>query len=334
MVNTRFADDNRGQLLVIGAIGFAFIIIGLALVVNSMALVNLSGGLEANHPSVNQYEAETSTNLDKLLRQTNRLDSGSSYSTIESNLQERYSDYQELHERQTLSNGQLVTQELVSVEHGTKIEQTSAANYTGVNGTKDWTLVSDTQRFRRFELKLDGDYLGNGDNLNDKDVSYSELQSREIFTVRITEANGDEWEIYFYSRGTDKDVRLRVATPSDTLLNECFVNDDTSSGYATVNLAEATLNGKHSCEQLRFLDQLERPVDIRYEDSQKAYGTYELFVSKDKSNIDSDNFGSDPSLNRIAYAATVRVTYLSESEEATITIESAPEEADGDYYGR
>lgn len=320
---------NRAQMMVISAIAIGFLIITIAILMNTSAFIIFT----ANAPENGGFEninSELYKNGETTLKEINTQYRNDSYKKLHDKHVYSAESYISDYEKQIVSQGQGISIELSSTTNGTLLGQSTERHFTSSSGDSSWTLVSSTEKFREFSLTIKEGTLVNGSALHSEGRKTSDFLDADAFRIYIDDNAGKTWVFYFYERTDDDIIFVRVETPDGEIHSECQVSD--GSGQGTIDISNAIANEERKCPSLRFAEDLEKPVTIRYEDSTNAKGTYNLTVSKNRNLIDTSDFGNPLYADRILYSSKYDITYFSNKFTISKIIEIKPGDADGDYH--
>ncbi|WP_439025981.1 DUF7261 family protein [Haloarchaeobius sp. DT45] len=319
-----FEDRSRAQIVLVGAVAIAFIVLGIVVVFNTVLFtenVDSTGSVNAVGQSeeVRRGVARTAIEISRHVNQENDIpsdvetkmaDNVSGYSTL---LQETYSQ-----RSPALVN---VSYNHSETQVGARVFQDGVSNFQ--NGGDNWALAtdsgsSDTADVARFEMN----------------TTLSSLTSdwEDSFHIAVQGRDGSDmkWRVLrFYESGGDLVVNTStvtnptVSTPGgyvwqDDVRNPSTVTCSVSSTDAfTINVTDGTVEGA-TCS-FDFTDDIDHVADGGYEiwmrDSENMTGNYSLYlsnVSSVDSNLDRfDSGGSAPYYAPIVWRAGVDVTYES-----------------------
>lgn len=280
--------DERGQILLIGAVVIAVIVVALSLL--------LSSGLHAEtatRDAASDVSADQTRTLLTELRSdgTWLVQRATSAHPNDVGEQERYvqdnvTTLGEQYRRYYAHSDSAVTVEFDGIETGTTVTQSSGTlDYdTDGDGTReeDWTVASNT-RVRNATVTVDG---GSG-------------------ATTVVFDDGDTYAVEIDAGGT-----VSVDRPSGT--TTCTASGSTF----TVDLGNATVDGE-ACPALAFDHAIQAPYDVRIEDGDQVTGSYRLTA---------DGSATGPNTATQLYAVDLSVTHRTSRIDYEGTVSIAPEE--------
>jgi len=323
---------DRGQLMLIGALALAISLVVLALILNSGIYAhNLASRVDTDEEDAAGFETEMRAAVGGLVDHTvredandtgaqrNALDPGASNGPGVDGIERRLVPYR-------ASESTVVEASFEGVTNGTVIRQDTDRNFTDRSGSlSDWTVVSDTEGVRAFELDVVRSRLN---------ASTIGSLSGDAFEIELT--NGSEtWTVYVYRNGGSTAVVTKNASTA-TVYGPC--TDDTGNRTA-IDLTAGTVGGEY-CRALRFFGPLPGSVDateqltVTYRNlggslssSASINGTYRLVVEKSFADIADSRYadygsGTDPYVAEGLYSAEVAIHYRGSelTYESTITV--------------
>ena len=300
---------SRGQVILVAALGIAVTFVALALITNTAIYTeNLATRGTVNGQDAVGLEQSVEDGASGLVALANRYNATSHESIVD-----RFeSDVENLDSAiaiEAARDGDRTRITLVNTTNGSRISQDTPGNFTNATVGEDWTLATDVDRTRRFEMN----------------VSSGNLSDTSPFTVVITDGSVD-WTAELSPDGAGG-VELTVT--NDTTSVNCAVSNET----AFVDLTEGTIGGE-SCATPAFGSDVSTPYDIRFENGSNVDGRYVLFVDRRPSAIDDTQYGDGSAVEPALYDATVRVSIQQPdlTYESNVTV--APEESpEGETYG-
>lgn len=319
-------DCDRGQLLIVGALAIAVLVLGLGAVFNSPAVTDqLAASVEADATgdaeqfrytvrrgvagtlrSVNFPEAPSTRSHRRLDGELPRnLTDNSSHAVLRDRLAAEVGNWSGLTARLDAVEQRGTHTELVGVTNGRRIAQYEHRNLTNQTGTTDWTLVENASGIRGFRLNVSQDSLADCDT---SDCFAVELRNdTSTWTVTVGNESGD--------------VRVSVTGPNGT--EAC-----TASGeYVLVGLTAATVGGD-DCAALATLGGDGRLDTVEYRNGDRAAGRYHLVVNATVAEEPHFEGPGGPEVADALYDADVRLRLRTETLTYRTTIRVAPGESD------
>lgn len=303
-------DPNRGQLLLLSALGLATLLVMLTLVLNSAIYTEIeasseSAALESADVLSTQYEAlsVTSTAVDVENEGGHRT-----YEAMNANLTRHIDSWTDLSAQHAAVTARSVTLQLNSTVNGTRLIQDDDRSMTNINGGENWTPVDAATDTRSFAMDVKRNSLV---DVGDSDTNATVLLNQDVFSVAVENDSG-RWRTFVYRDGSE--IVIRVADPAGDLGQACRKTTAT----VTIDFAVGTVDGT-ACDDLPGLTTEQTPVEIAFRNGASAGGTYEIIV--DSLEIDGDVAdagdlppGSElasPYGERLIYAVTVDFDFAS-----------------------
>lgn len=302
---------DRAQLILVTAFALAAIFLGLAIIVNSAIFtenlatrsenVDSTEALEYRH-SVTQLTAE-------VIGYANEFNS-SSEATIQQNVSRGVGAINDYSAIQQARGGAAVALELNSSTNGSRIFQTDGTDFTANDSNGDWTLATNVEQTRAFEINVSSVGSGFAVVVNGTDKWRVEIESSEIEVSRSHGASGT----------------CPVSVPLET-----------------VDLTGGTVNGEpcpalvdtSSGEPLHFGAGVSGDYAIEFENPQDIEGDYSLVVDNSTTGLDAvnnDNYaddsspGDNPQVTPAMYSAVVRMEYRTPDTDYQTMVRVAPGE--------
>lgn len=299
----------RGQLIIIGGVALALILVSLALLLNSLIYTENLANRDTSSdirdvPLVRQEIAEM---MNGSIAYVNR-NNNTSHEALRSNLTAVLSDAEQRSQHQKANRGIFIDVSMVSVTNRTEVvHDNSSRNFTNVSGMEDWTLGSGINEVQDYEMHV-----------------YSED------LTRMTDTGDPFWVI-----ATDGSRTWKMKVRNDSSANEINVtvidgdgNPDpewcTASGDDVwINITDGTVGGT-DCSALNFPGDVTSPYTLKYKNAHNVSGTYELTAITTKP-VETAHYNTTGGSPRATYAintTTVDLTYDSTivSYSGTITV--------------
>ncbi|QKY19361.1 hypothetical protein B4589_002835 [Halolamina sp. CBA1230] len=310
--------DDRGQLMLVGALTLAVMFVALAVLLNAAIYTGNVATRDAG-PGTGEaieYEGEATAMSRAVLESIH--ESGSEYAALNEEFNrtvEGWSGAAGTHVTVALADTELAE---IDTTRGTRISQSTDRNFTDTEGNPNWIVADDTQS-RAFRMNVTRESLVSSDTPIDDGA----------FRVTFTESGDDDvWKVYLHQEGTD-DVSVTVLDPDG--------NDDTctveTGERAVIDITAGTVDGE-PCPEMRFFGNLSEPYTIRYVDAvdggdDQVEGTYSVVVDRPRDSLDTGaREGDQPSAVRTLYSAELRVTYRSANVYYQSEFRVAPGEPD------
>ena len=276
--------NDRGQLLLIGALALGVIFIGTVYTLNSLqqtdAIVR-SGTTDALDDAERQ-ETQVKRGLTGLATRV----ADSSPTGLESALRENITLYRRHAQNMSLTgDGAYVNASLnLSASEGSEINQSSVGQFQSPAPplNNDWTLVTGVNSTVTFRM-----------NVTQVDGSGTPAGSSRIVVENTS--TGDTWTLYLTNPNADR-VELNLSTPTSPSPTPvtCAGPDLNRTRGFTLDLVagEASDSAGTSCEFEGFPSHVDPGYEVRFENGQHAHGTYSVHLL---GNVETSNFNGQVS---------------------------------------
>lgn len=317
MANLTVQSDDRGQLIIIAAIGLAVLLTLMTLALNTAVVGEIH--VAQTDDSLNeergalQYQHSLERGVGGLISPLNREYDG--YEPLESELGDAVVSWSDLSRSEQLHSGTTTNASVERVTYETRIVQNESGRFVDRGGNTDWDVAGNVTDVRGFEADVTEANL----------VETSDCTDESCFSLEVEGANGNTWRLFVYDDGG---VTITVELASGT--DETYGPAGNSAG---INVTDGTVDGTAFTTFLED-DGIEAPYTLRYANADNVSGTYELTVDRRivDGNISDDERYSVTDAPRIEARITavdVRLRYRSPDllyeTERTIT----PGEGDG-----
>lgn len=285
---------NRGQLILIGAIALAFIILGLVVVLNGVLFTETiaSGNDVEEVGNAERSDLEVRRGVGGLVREVNV---GANESTDEDDLEDaieaNVSSFQRNYSNVTSgSQAQLTNVSGVNVsEYGRLVHQPDQApltNNSSASGDPHWNVYnnSGSERLEAFVLTV------NNSTLSGAGVVIEVENSSDTNSITI-------------SQGSDGNVSVDDATNTS-----CEI-ETRSDGTVEIDLLRGQLRGggEHDCNTLRLPPDPDDVKRLGFENGDQGEGTYEIVFEAETPDSSNDRWS-------VLAATTVEVDYHFQGE--------------------
>lgn len=295
---------NRGQLLIIGALAIAVLILGLGTVFNSTfaaeqsaETVDLDAATDAEEfeyrahrgvggivRSLNYPEAPSRRSRDRLDGTLPKNLTDVPYSVLRNQLDAEVGNWSGLGARLDAVETRATRTELVDATNGSRIAQYEHRNATNQSGTANWTLATNASGVRQFRMNL-------------SQSSLADCSSSSCFEV-VLENTTSTWTVAIGNQSGD--VGVAVTGPNGT--QTCTA----SGSYVLVDLTAGTV-GSDDCGALDALETADPPYTVRYRNGDRAAGRYDLVVNATVAEQPHYQGAGGPEVARALYDAEVRL---------------------------
>ena len=289
--------DERGQLLLLAAIGIGVLFVILAMFLNTAIYTEVSATKNADlreGQAVVENQNEVEDVLHELLERSNQNDAASHEERYEQ-LDADIEAWNDLVSRHTATDRTLTQTTLVGVTNVTYVVQDEPSrHFTDRNGAANWTLTESGMDLRDFRLYVTADSLTEVGNL-------SCSGSADCFTVTVDDGS-DTWRLFVYSTdGSDVAIEVENASGETGVCS-------TTTGSAVINVTAGTLDGQ-DCPSLSFATGVDGPYTISYENADAVRGSYVLLVEGSVSPSVHYGTNDSPYLDPKIESATVHSRY-------------------------
>lgn len=299
--------DDRGQLLIVASVGFAIVLIALALALNTAVYSDVyvsqtdRGSFEER--SATQYQDSVERGIGTILPVTGE---DASQTELRNNVSAEIERWENLTRSQYTRDGVATNLTLLGVTYQDRIVHDNRTRaFTNETDTPEWTVASNMTDRAEYQLTVRNESLA--------------PTASDAFTLEAT-GNTDSWTLSAYS----------------TAENEIAVDIDGTQQYTTnrsvlqIDVADGVFNETGESEEFTsFVDDLDAPYEIRYRNADNVTGTYYLY--DDDLTVDESNYEDvgSPRVDQQVGTATVAVSYRSPSLWYQTDIRAEVNEADG-----
>jgi hypothetical protein len=256
---TRPADD-RGQLLLIGALTIAIIVVGGVVLLNGMKYTDTVGssGTASAVADSERLSAMVETDLRHL---ATRVDNDTDLLSFESAFRENVSQFNRYYSRAASARGSTFMNVSINASasaSGWVLNQSSSDYFEDDDGDTEWTAITGANVTDPFEMTID-EWPGRAG------VSGNRV---ELF-VNVTNSGGEEWSLKFYeTTGIDGNVR-HIEVYNESGLRESYRSDSESwfpdSGSYEIDVLNGEINTTATSEPETDLWTFAHGVDAPYD---------------------------------------------------------------------
>ncbi len=304
---TRRARD-RCQILLIAALALGVTFVALALILNAAIFSeNLAtrGGTTGGDEAI-EYRDDIRRGIGTVLAHENREATDSTtHSDLQNRMQSALGDFNGFVSRQEVRLGRTVNVSWSGATNGLRIFQTNEARaFTNDGGIDNWTLASNVDNTRNFQL-----------NVSQSGLSETCTHHQDCFNLSISDG------------ATDWNVSVRNASGVEVDVEGGGACDPVDEDWVVIDLTAGTVNGT-GCGALSFADAPSSGYNIEFNAADQVEGTYS-FVIDDTSVPTSSDYGSsgaDPSFTDALYDVTVQYEYETADLSIDTTLRVAPGE--------
>lgn len=298
--------DDRGQLLLVGAIGLGVVLVVLAVVVNTAVFADVFASRDdtlREARDAQQTVVAVEHGVAGLVSSVNEHND-TSHAALEANLTTDLAAWDRVLASQEARRGAVTAVSLVETTDGTRVFQNTTVNgsvrpFTNESGVSDWTLATGVSGVREARLNVTTP-------ASDADGETCATRS-DCYAMTVTNASaGETWRLTVYVDSSDANPNVTVWVENASgVVDSCTV----TQSHAWINVTAGTLAGD-PCPALTFAEGVTAPYTVNYRNGDAIAGNYTLTV--DTVVASSPHYGADdsaPSLEPRLYAATVEVTY-------------------------
>lgn len=304
----RLSGRDRGQLIVVGGLVLAVLLVALAFTTNGPAVTeNLATGADGRDGrDALRFRAATDRAVGDLVVAVNRRND-SSVATLDAALSDGVADWDRLAARSQAAEGAATEVTLRETTHRLRANQTNDTRaFTDADGSANWTVVSGVTTTRTYRMNVSRAALA---------------RNCSGGCFRVVADNGSAtWRASFTANATT--VTVTVDAPAGT------ATCSAATGTVQVNLTAGRLDGD-PCPALDVTAALDGDHDLRYRRGDLVRGTYELVVVDATADETRYADGGDPALSPSVHAATVSVTYRTPRLVYATEFRVVPGEEDG-----
>lgn len=294
---------DRAQLLLVGALSLAVVLVVLALLLNSAIFTQsvatrgsgLAGGSDvaAHRDIVEDAVGET-------VEFANANETG--YADQTRRVTDELPRVEETLAASHARNGRSVTLSFVDQTNGTRVARTS-------DGALEAYTITDVDGVRGFRLDVNRSTLTNDTASTDPNPPPPASIGSLTGTLRITFVGpSDDWEIAVY-RDDEGGQTVVAVYENGNRVGWCT---DASGSRTVVDVTAAQVGGEH-CMALEFFDDLGTPFDVEFVNGVGTEGTYEYVVAQDETSVDNDidltATPPPPTTEQVLFSVTVTTEY-------------------------
>ncbi|MFC5970238.1 hypothetical protein ACFPYI_02735 [Halomarina salina] len=286
---------DRAQLILVGGLSLALVLVAIALVLNSAIYTeNLASrtNADASNDAV-LFTTDLRHNVEKSIQYANQE------SMTESDVVAMINTIGNEMAMRAGKQGAAVdfhNADLASVDSGLQFTQTSDTTFESDNGSADYVIATDT-KVRDLEMDLDTSTPG-------------------TFTVQLV---GDSNSLNLVFQVTSSEITVNQEDDGGAVLDSC--TESIADGRANVRVSQGTIEG-HDCTALNVFSDLSSEYDISVRSGDQVKGKYS-FVIDDAADSTSSLSGSTA-----IYAVTVEYSYQTKYLYYETQIRVAPGETD------
>jgi hypothetical protein len=284
--------SDRAQLILVGAVAIAFIVLGLAVVFNTVLYTeNVASTGAASAPRDAQVlNAEVELGTKRLVERVNHKRKPKTNAQAYDNLTANVSAYSDgMTKVVGAASPSLVSFSVADstpdVNYGARIRDDDGSNFETPAGAKNWTLmnpVGDGSIVRDFDMTVNRTELGAG------------TQKEAFHIVWSPPGSTDNHVVWIYEKSSTNEVAIRTVNDSanparDFSGTECVLPGSDSASTVTFNFSDGSIQGYDACDgQLGPWPHIDNETNrnITFYRADNVTGTYSLTI-KDQSQLNS-----------------------------------------------
>lgn len=312
----------RGQLLIVGAVAIAILLVALALALNTA----LSAGVHAptaTEPTLEERELlRYYDEVHRAMAGTLPVEpvNGSDYPEIEAEVRSELAQWDRLTSPLLAEQGLSSSQEVETIYFRSHIVQDEPGEVRPHNGATAWQ-VADTTEIHTFEMDLFTEDLVRAENCS---------ASPSCFGVIVTAESGEQW-VLEAARSNDSSTMRVTVTPATGQAETLQTTDEEVS----LNLSAGTFTDSNGTQSFTGIAEDlgdQTPASIDVDNGQHATGTYLIVVDgKVAASIAADtrySINDSPRVDPAVEATDIRVNLTSPTLVHEVTIQVIPGDED------
>jgi len=278
------SDDDRGQLLLVGAFIIAAAFVVLALVVNSAIFTeNLATRDDVpGSQDALEYRDELRQGTATVIENTNRNNS-----RTDSDAEASLSEFGVISGTDQATRNRIVSVSHVSTTPGIKIAQDQPRELTSNATDADWTLATDVNRTRNVQLNV---------------TELNSFASGDFTLVLNETGSGAQWRMTVTETGGGDDVEVSVSPPG--VSSHSCVREDTDA--VAIDVTGGTVDAEpcpalsrlSDGTEMQFGTGISSEYNVSVEHGDAVNGTYAMILEDDgvasPHERSGDNFGDPP----------------------------------------
>ena len=311
----RSGNDDRGQLLLVGALALAVVFVALALLLNTAiytgTLATRDSGVEAT-PAIEYVSASQRAGVDAIASVNRR--NNSSANDLNRAFNATMGRWDDLASHHRAVAGDATDTDVTRITNGTRIQQDDAGrNFTNDSDAANWTVVSGVSGVRSMRFTVEASTLADDP---------ADLLADEVYHLTVTSGAGTR-TVFVYDTPSGPEIRVDDGGAETT----CAAGSVTD-GTFVVDIPNESVGGA-SCPALGAVDSTSGSTSIEYDDAGAVAGTYTMVVDEPPaalslSGVSAAGSGS-PYWTYAVYSAELDVSYRTGELDYAATVEVVPE---------
>lgn len=297
---------DRGQLLIGAAIGLAILLVALALALNTAVYGEVHVSQTDNSLHEERAAMQYENSVERAVTGLSAAHAGNEtgYEDLENDLRADVDRWDELSKRAYAGDDVVTNASIVNVAFESRIVQDENGTFVDRSDRSDWTLVDETSGVTEFELRIRNESLRTTDDCS---------SAAGCFTLEVEGDGGGVWQLFANTTSTGEGVAIAVESP-DGSTDTC----ETTESTASVNVTEGIFDDESGseCSFTPFLEGLDTPYTLRYENAGNVTGTYDITVNGtvvEETVAEDDRYGTSgsPRIEPQIRTATAALEYRS-----------------------
>jgi hypothetical protein len=310
MVRTTFDMERRGQVLLVGALALAFILIGLAVVFNAVTYTGQTSVPEAGS-SVNdasQFDFEARRGARELVLRVNHASPYNSESELTQNVAANVSNYSAVMGATYSGHGAAVNVSFESAtsDYGKRIVQSEEMNFTDTglpSGSSTWVPVSGAERLGWVVVNVNASTLAKTPG--------------NAYTINVSNSSGEYIRYHIYQ---SSGAAVNVSVDSSFVSTGGPYQYNATRGHVVVNLLEGTSPMNRSSQMRSPIRRLNDPDTVEFSNGDAGKGQYSIVVPDSSASYgvpDCSSVSVGPCYTPALWNVTVKTHYESPTVNVT-----------------
>jgi hypothetical protein len=263
----RLRGGERGQLLVIAAIGLAILLVIMTLVLNTAVFgevyVSQTDDSLQEERGVMQYQESVHRGIGGVIPSINTQ--YSTYEKLEATLDSEIEQWLALATPAYVRESVTTNATLQSVTYETVIHQNESRNFTDQHEQSTWTVAENVSDVAAFTMNVSDEALVETDEC---------AGGQDCFRLDVEGSDGDTWRLSVYTPNNHTGIAVTVDSSGGT------DNCETTTNATTINITAGWFD-ETACAFTPFVDDtnVDAPYTLTYTNAGNVSGVYELTVA-------------------------------------------------------
>jgi hypothetical protein len=316
MVRSRFDLRRRGQVLLVGAVAIAFVLIGLAVLFNAVTFTGQTTVPDAGSSidDATRFDSEVRRGARELVLRVNHGGVYGSGSALSKNVSTNVSKYSAVMGATYSAHGAVVNVSFdnSTSDYGRRVAQINESFLTEdgtASGNSTWQLVDRADQLGWFVLTINGTSLPGNPGTS--------------LWINVTNSS-NEYVKYKIYKGGSSTVNVTVDTTVGSSMGPYQFK--TTRGHVVFNLLDGTSPMNRSA-RMPAIRRLDGPYNVTFENGDSSLGQYSIVVNSAgaiEGTISDCSSSATPCHGPAIWNATVRTAYVTSkvhvSHNQTITV--------------